>query len=160
MSAAALVTWLVTALIGLFLLAIWLIEYDPEFQSAAATRLPVPVISAHGLLAICGLVIWGIYLITDQRRAAWAAALILIAVALLGITMAIRWIGVYQENPGRSRTATARPAAAALEAGRAPVQLVVPPERHFPLPVVVSHGIFAAVTIVLVVLAALGAGTS
>jgi hypothetical protein len=158
MSAAALVTWLVTALIGLFLLAIWLIEYDPEFQSAAATRLPVPVISAHGLLAICGLAIWGIYLITDQRRAAWAAALILIPVALLGITMAIRWIGVYQENPGRSRTATARPAAA-TQASRAPTQLVVPPERHFPLPVVVSHGIFAAVTIVLVVLAALGAGT-
>ena len=30
-----------------------------------------------------------------------------------------------------------------------------PPERHFPLPVVIGHGVFATVTIVFVVLTAL-----
>ena len=45
-SLAALFTWIVTAGAGLYLLTIWLIEYDRDFQSAAATRLPVPVISA------------------------------------------------------------------------------------------------------------------
>jgi hypothetical protein len=51
MSAAALFTWIATILAGLILLVIWIIEYDNEFQSAAKTRLPVPVISAHALLA-------------------------------------------------------------------------------------------------------------
>jgi hypothetical protein len=48
-SVAALFTWMVTILAGLTLLVIWIIEYDPEFQRSAATRLPVPVISAHAL---------------------------------------------------------------------------------------------------------------
>ncbi len=52
MSTAALIAWVITALVGFFLLSIWIIEYDREFQSAAATRLPVPVISAHALLAV------------------------------------------------------------------------------------------------------------
>jgi hypothetical protein len=33
-----------------------------------------------------------------------------------------------------------------------------PPERNFPLPVVIAHGAFAAVTITLVLLTALGVG--
>jgi hypothetical protein len=40
MSIAAVITWVVTVLAGFFLLSIWIIEYDREFQSAAATRLP------------------------------------------------------------------------------------------------------------------------
>jgi hypothetical protein len=35
-----------------------------------------------------------------------------------------------------------------------------PPERNFPLPVVVAHGTFAAVTITLVLLTVLGVGGS
>jgi hypothetical protein len=37
MAVVALITWIVTALGGLYLLAIWLIEYDPDFQRAAAS---------------------------------------------------------------------------------------------------------------------------
>ena len=96
MTLAALVTWLITAGAGLYLLTIWLIEYDREFQSAAATRLPVPVISTHALLAVSGLAIWGVYLVTDRPRLAWAAASILVVVAILGFTLAARWIRVYR----------------------------------------------------------------
>ena len=95
---AALFTWIVTASAGLYLLTIWLIEYDREFQSAAATRLPVPVISAHALLAVAGLVVWAGYLITDTPRLAYAAALTLVLVAALGLTMAVRWIKVYRAH--------------------------------------------------------------
>ena len=144
MTVVALITWLTTAAAGLYLLAIWLIEYDREFQSAAATRLPVPVISTHVLLAVGGLVVWVVYLITDVRQLAITAALILVAVALLGLTMAFRWVAVYRA-----------PTAAADDA-RAPA--AVPPERHFPLPVVIGHGIFAVTTVVLVLLTALGVG--
>jgi len=55
MSVAALFTWMITVLVGIILLVIWIIEYDSEFQAATATRLPVPVISAHALLGLGGL---------------------------------------------------------------------------------------------------------
>ena len=37
---AALIAWMATVLVGLVLLIVWLMEYDREFQSTAATRLP------------------------------------------------------------------------------------------------------------------------
>jgi hypothetical protein len=40
MNVAALFTWMITILAGLVLLIIWIIEYDPEFQSATATACP------------------------------------------------------------------------------------------------------------------------
>ena len=102
MALAALVSWLITASAGLYLLAIWLIEYDRDFQSASATRLPVPVISAHVLLALGGLGLWALYLITDTLRLAWVAVAVLVVVALLGLTMAARWVGVYRTHSAPS----------------------------------------------------------
>src|ERR1700749_2937912 len=117
MSIAALFTWMATAVVGLLLLIIWLMEYDRDFQSAAATRLPVPVISAHALLGIGGLLVWGAYLIGDEDRLAWATIADLGLVVVLGLIMAARWVGVYRAYgaPGSSPARV----------------LKVPPERHF-----------------------------
>ena len=144
MSVAALFTWMVTILAGLILVVIWIIEYDPEFQTAAATRLPVPVISAHALLGLGGLMLWIDYLLENQRQLAWAAVAALGTVAVLGLIMAARWISVYRTvvDPGPSLTRST----------------TVPPERNFPLPVVVVHGILAVTTLVLVLFTALGVG--
>lgn len=146
MSTAALFTWMSTVLAGLILLIIWIIEYDREFQSEAATRLPVPVISAHVLLATVGLMLWIGYLVIGEERLAWATVAVLGAVAVLGLIMAARWIRVYRAfaAPGPSLTR----------------KLVVPPERNFPLPVVVIHGVLAVTTVVLVLFTALGVGGS
>jgi hypothetical protein len=143
-SIAALSTWIITILGGLILLVIWIIEYDREFQSAAATRLPVPVISAHALLAMGGLMLWIGYLLVDQERLAWAAVAVLGTVAVLGLIMAARWIRVYRAfaTPGPALTR----------------RITVPAERNFPLPVVVLHGILAVTTLVLVLFTALGVG--
>lgn len=144
MSVAALFAWMVTISAGLILVIIWIIEYDPEFQSAAATRLPVPVISAHALLGLFSLMLWVGYLLLGDMPLAWATVVALGAVAVLGLIMAARWVGVYRafDDPGPSiaRDATA------------------PPERSFPLPVVAAHGIVAVTTLVLVLFTALGAG--
>ena len=154
MPQAGLIAWILTAGAGLYLLTIWLIEYDREFQSAAATRLPVPVISAHALLAISGLAVWGIYLLTNTDRLAWVALFILAPVAVFGFIMAARWIVVYRTHAAPSAVAVGSGA----RSGR--TWTTVPPERHFPLPVVITHGVFAAVTIVLVLLTTLGVGGS
>jgi len=144
MSVAALFTWMVTILGGLILLVIWIIEYDSEYQSAAATRLPVPVVSTHALLGMSGILLWIGYLLVGKERLAWAAVFILAAVALLGLLMAVRWIGVYRSfaSPGPSITRNT----------------TAPPERSFPLPVVVLHGVLAVTTFVLVLLTTLGGG--
>ena len=102
MNVAALFTWMITILAGLVLLIIWIIEYDPEFQTATATRLPVPVISAHALLGLGGLMLWIGYLVEDQQQLAWATVATLVTVAALGLIMAVRWIRVYRAfaDPG------------------------------------------------------------
>jgi hypothetical protein len=139
MSAASLFAWIATVLVGLLLLVIWLMEYDPEFQSAAATRLPVPVISAHALLGMAGLLLWGAYLLADEDRLAYATIADLGVAVALGLTMAGRWIGVYRTYRGSPRS------------DQSATQVVtVPPERHFPVPAVVLHGVLALTTVGLV----------
>ncbi|MEU6069814.1 hypothetical protein ABZ864_36580 [Streptomyces sp. NPDC047082] len=66
--------------------------------------------------------------------------------------MPARWIPVYRDR------AAAGPAPAAAAAHGA--EAAVPAEQHFPLPVVPTHGLFAVVILVLVLLTALGIGGS
>lgn len=136
MSAAASFTWIATVVFGLVLLVIWLMEYDRDLQSAAATRLPVPVISAHALLGVGGLMVWVLYLVGDEKRLALATVGDLGVVAVLGLVMAARWIGVYRSYAAPGTAATGL--------------ITVPPERHFPRPIVIIHGVLAVTTVVLV----------
>jgi hypothetical protein len=145
MGVAALITWIITAFGGLYLLAVWLIENDVTHRGAAS-RLPGPVIGGHVLLALTGLAVWVVYLLSHSAAAGWAALGILGGIAALGLTMFTRWIPVHvayvaaEAKTGRSR------------------EFDFPAERAFPLPVVVGHGLFAATTVTLVLLAVLGAG--
>jgi len=142
MSIAALFAWILTVFGGLVLLMIWIIEYDSEFQGSAATRLPIPVISTHALLGMGGLALWFSYILIDQDRLAWTSVAVLGTAAVLGLAMAARWVRVYRSF--------ARPGPG-LASKRA-----IPPERNFPLPVVIAHGLLAVTTIVLVLVTTLG----
>jgi hypothetical protein len=128
--------------------AVWLIEHDGSRGGSAGSRLRAPVVFSHVTLAAAGLVVWVFYLYSDRIRLAWAAFLILLPVAVLGFIMLTRWIPVH-------RAANAS-ASAAARAGSGRAGTIGPPERNFPVPVVVAHGLFAVVTIVLVALAAFG----
>jgi hypothetical protein len=150
MSIIALITWITAAGGGLYLVSIWLIEYDKEFQAAVATRLPPVVLASHVTLAGGGLLVWVAYLVLDAEKLAWISVLALVLAATLGIFMALRWVGVYRES-------RALKLQAAID-GR-PIGLG-PPERNFPLPVVIGHGLFAVTTIALVLLTAIGVGGS
>ncbi len=141
MDIAALVMWVVTALGGFYMLGTWISRGGPR---SGNSHLPVPVVFGHFALAAIGLVVWIIYVITDKDALAWTAFGLLVPVALLGFTMLVRWIPVYQ---GRA-TAPAEGA----QAG--------PAERYFPVPVVAGHGLSAVTTVVLVLLTALGIGDS
>jgi hypothetical protein len=170
-SLLALIAWIITAGGGMYLLSIWLIEYDKDFQAVAATRLPPAVLTGHVMLAGGGLLVWVGYLILDTDQLAWTAVAALGLAATLGTVMAVRWVGVYRA----ARAAVwARRLAPHLTlvggegwvSGENRVALLAPhadlgpPERNFPLAVVVAHGAFAAVTITLVLLTTLGVGGS
>src|SRR5215469_300345 len=146
MSVFALFTWFVTVFAGLYLLAVWLIEYDIGAPGGAVSRLPRTVLGGHVLLAASGLGAWVGYLIVDRDMLAWIALAALGAVALLGFTMLGRWIMVRRALAaalrGRPRDSFAR--------------VRLPAESHFPVPVVVAHGLLAVSTLTLVGLTCLG----
>ncbi|MGW7099633.1 hypothetical protein [Streptomyces sp. NPDC054838] len=139
MDIAALITWVITALGGFYMLGTWLSRGGGR---GGSSRLPVPVVFGHFALAAIGLVVWIVYVVSDKDALAWTAFGLLLPVALLGFTMFARWIPVY-----RSRTAASTTG-----------QQAEPAERYFPVPVVAGHGLFAVVTVVLVLLTALGIG--
>ncbi|WP_329416416.1 hypothetical protein OG802_32770 [Streptomyces sp. NBC_00704] len=156
MAIAALITWVVTALGGFYLLGTWIRRGGVRQQQSGTSRLPALVLFGHFALAAIGLVIWIVYVVTDQDALAWTAFGLLLPVALLGFVMLARWIPVHRERAAATTAPSAAPAAAATGAA----DDAVPAERHFPLAVVLAHGLFAVLTLVLVLLTALGVGGS
>lgn len=138
---AALITWIVTAAGGFFLLAIWLREGGMRQSTAGGRRIRPPLILGHFALAATGLVLWIIYVASDSDALAWIAFVLLLVVALLGFTM----FGIWSAQRRGGAVVEAQPGDAA--------------ERHFPVPVVALHGLLAATTLVLVFLATIGVGS-
>ena len=144
MGVAALISWFVTAFVGLYLLAVWHIENEVTPRGAVASRLPAPVIFGHLLHALAGLVVWVIHLVSHSSTLGWTALGLLVAIGGLGLTMFTRWIPVHA-------------AYVAAESTRGmSAEFDFPAERAFPLSVVITHGVLAVTTVTLVVLAMLG----
>jgi hypothetical protein len=148
MAVVALVTWVVTAGLGFFMLATWARAGGVRAASATAsgtgqatttahpagTRFPTPLVFGHFGLAATGLVLWIIYLAADTDALAWVAFVILLVVAAGGDVLFLRWW---------------------KERGESGAQLA---EQTIPTAVVYTHGLFAVATLVLVLLTALGVG--
>jgi hypothetical protein len=142
MHIAALVTWLITALGGFYLLGTWIAR--GALREPGSSRLPAPVLFGHFLLAAAGLVVWIIYLAAGAKALAWTAFGLLVPVALLGLGMFARWLPTVRTR--NAVTPVGAPGAAA------PAEAA--PERHFPIPVVLAHGVFAVATVILVLISA------
>ena len=126
---AALGAWLATATAGAYLLAGWL--------GAARGRRsrPPSVLIGHASLAITGLGIWTAFLVTNLPELAWFAVGAILVVAGLGMATLVTGLPDPQ-------------AAGGTPAGRPTVQVLV----------IVGHGMLATAAILLVLLAAVGAG--
>jgi hypothetical protein len=143
MGIAALIAWVLTAAGGFYMLATWISRGGT--RQPRTSNFPPGLIFGHFALAALGLVVWIIYVIADTEALTWVAFVLLLPVAVLGFIMVSRWISVRQTG------------------GQATIGRMVgasegPPERHFPVPVVAGHGLLAVVTLVLVLLTALGVG--
>jgi hypothetical protein len=130
---AALAAWLVTAGLGVSMMARWFIRARRQGSG------PRPVLNlAHFGLALTGLLVWISYLVTGVAGLAWTACGLLLAVASLG--MSLVFLG-----PAGAVTALRS------EDGPAPV-------GHPPVFVIAAHVTAACITILLATLAAIGAG--
>lgn len=138
MNWAALILWIATAGGGFVLLAIWL--RAGGMKQSGGKKIRPALILSHFALAATGLVLWIVYVASDNSTVAWIAFVLLLVVALMGFTMLAIWLAQRRQGP-----------AAAEAIGAA--------ERHFPIVVVGLHGLLAATTLVLVFLAAAGIGS-
>lgn len=146
MDIAALIVWILTAGGGFVLLGTWVANGGTRSQPAGAgSRFPPALIFGHFLLAAAGLVLWIVYVATDKNALAWVSFVLLVVVALMGFTMFARWLPTYR--------------AAGTTSGTTGSDTTGPAERHFPVPVVAGHGLLAAATLVLVLLATLNVGS-
>jgi uncharacterized membrane protein len=131
MAVAALITWLITAVGGFVMLGLWV--SGGGHRGGSGTRLVPGLVFTHFALAAIGLVVWIVFVVVDRTAVAWVGFVLLLPVALLGFTMLARWLGSRSTGAAESR---------------------------FPVPVVIGHGLFAATTLVLTLLTALGVGAS
>ena len=138
MGIAALILWLLTAVGGFVLLGTWIAKGGT--RQPTASHLPPVVVFGHFLLAAAGLVVWIVYLALDNDALGWIAFALLIPVALLGFAMFLRWLPTYRAKV-------------------TPETAAEPAERHFPVAIVMGHGVLAVATVVLVLLADLGVGS-
>jgi hypothetical protein len=136
---AALAAWVLTAAAGVYLLAGWLVAWLARLlgrrrrrRADAATAFTV----SHFGLALTGLGVWIGFVATDLAALAWVALGMVVLIAGLGM-------GVLSAAlPGPARPG------ASPGASRARIPVIV----------VAAHGMFATLTILLVLLAAIGAG--
>ena len=177
MDLAALAAWLVTAGSGGYLLSRWVSRGGRLRLRAAhatggagsplAAGSPPVVLLGHFGLALGGLLLWLIYLVTGWSALAWTAVGVLLPVAGLG--MATLVVGL----PGRSPSVlpvrqapvlagrlvadrpTGSPGVGGTEAGDAGQQPRATAGRMSAL-AVAGHGLLAVTTMLLVILAALG----
>jgi hypothetical protein len=165
---AALIAWEVTLAAGTWLVVNWIADGGLRRRYARVGGVPRSVIVGHFTLALVGLGIWIAFMVTGVPALAWAAVAVVLLVAGLG--MATLAGGLPQERqPGdgpqepqpaatgvpRHRSTRAGTASTGLQPARVPA-IDVPPGK--PVTAIALHGTLASATILLVVLAAAGAG--
>jgi hypothetical protein len=105
-------------------------------------RIRPTIILTHFALAATGLVLWIVYVATDQQTIAWIAFVLLLVVAAIGFAMLAIWLSQRRGRGGNVAASAASP----------------PAEQRFPTMIVGLHGVLAATTLVLVFLATIEVG--
>jgi manganese efflux pump family protein len=143
----ALLAWLATAASGGWVLVRWLLAGGSPLRRTM-TAAPPAVILGHVGTAALGLVLWVSFLLSGWVALAWTALAILAPVAGLG--MGVLLLGL----PG-----PARPPIGAGAIGARAIGARVPGRRaRIPVLAIVAHGMFAVTTLLLVLMATIGAG--
>lgn len=88
---AALITWLLDAASGAYMLGTWIVRGGLRRQAATGDRLAPAVVFGHFGLATTGLLMWVSYLSTQWAVLGWLAVGLLMLVIGLGICTVTLW---------------------------------------------------------------------
>jgi len=101
MRTATLVSWLITASLGAFMLRTWLARGGLRRERAKPGGLPPPLIFGHAAAALTGLLAWVVFLASGARPLAWAAVGLLMVAIGLGLCTVTLWTPYPARRPGR-----------------------------------------------------------
>jgi hypothetical protein len=150
---AALMAWFVTAAVGSYLLADWLAAGGRRRRRPAGGLVPITVFSHFGL-AVTGLGLWIAFVITGTRVLAWLGVGLVVLIAGLGMGA----LSAALPEPVRSARPTRPGPPGPLAPGQPQADAGPPKAGMPPVAVIAVHGMLATTTILLVLLAAIGAG--
>jgi hypothetical protein len=100
---ATLISWLLTAGMGGFMLRTWLARGGLRRERARAGGLPPQLIFGHAGLALSGLLVWSGYVATGTRAVAWTAVGLLMVTISLGLCTVTLWTPYPAARPGERR---------------------------------------------------------
>jgi manganese efflux pump family protein len=131
MRSATLISWLVTASLGAFMLRTWLARGGLDRERAKKGGLPPPLIFGHATAALVGLIGWAAFVASGARPLAWAAVVLLMLAVGLGLCTVTLWTPYPASKPGERRSldrdeASVRDSLAAPAAPDAPPAAAAP----------------------------------
>jgi len=104
---ATLISWLLTASLGAYMLRTWLARGGLRRERARAGGLPPQLIFGHAGFALSGLLVWVSYLATGTRALAWTAVGALMVAVGLGLSTVTLWAPYPARKPDERRAAPA-----------------------------------------------------
>ena len=91
MAVAALVAWVLTAGIGVYMLRTWVTRGGLRRQRATGVGVPPAVVFGHASAALTGLVIWAGFVKTNWEPLAWLGVVLITAAIGLGVCTVTLW---------------------------------------------------------------------
>ena len=100
---ATLISWLLAASLGAFMLRTWLARGGLRRERARIGGLPPQLIFGHAGLALSGLLVWSGYVATGTKAVAWVAVGLLMVTIPLGLCTVTLWTPYPARRPGERR---------------------------------------------------------
>ena len=91
MAIAALVAWVLTASIGVYMLRTWVVRGGLRRQRATGVGVPPAVVFGHASAALAGLAIWAAFVRTKWDPLAWLGVAVITGAVALGVCTVTLW---------------------------------------------------------------------
>ena len=168
MAIAAMIAWVLTASIGVYMLRTWVTRGGLRRQRATGVGVPPAVVFGHASAALAGLLIWLGFVDTRLDLLAWLGVAVVTGAIALGVCTVTLWTPYPVAVPPAPAPAVAPKATAAADPGTVTDEMIAdlladpfPASRRPRLKmaglVPVAHGFAALTTFMLAVLAAISA---
>jgi hypothetical protein len=168
MAIAAMISWVLTASIGAYMLRTWVMRGGLRRQRASGVGVPPAVVFGHASAALTGLLIWLGFVGTGLELLAWLGITVVACAIALGVCTVTLWTPYPVAAPPAADAAVA-PEATPLAAPGTVTDEMIASLLADPFPasgrprlkmaglVPVAHGFAALTTFMLAVLAAISA---